>query len=86
LIIAFVIQLPFLFLMSRVGVHSALGGAWVFFYLPAIWILDKMRVPDISPWVTMLLAALVQQIILLIIILPLMALWARLKTRQSTSV
>lgn len=79
LIIAFVIQLPFLILMSSAGVHSALGGVWVVFYLPAIWLLDKAGVPDIPPFATTLVLILFQEVILLIMVVPLMALWIHLK-------
>ncbi len=86
MVIVFVIQLPFLILMNIAGAHSALGGVWVVFYLPAIWLMDKMGVPTISPFVTILAATLLQEIILLTIILPLVAVWLRLKPRREKSV
>ena len=86
IIIVFVIQLPFLILMNIAGVHSALGAAWGIFYLPAIWLMDKMEVPAISPFVTILVVTLLQEIILLIVILPLVVVWVRLKQRKKKSV
>lgn len=83
--VAFVIQLPFLILMNVAGVHSALGGVWLVFYLPSIWLLDKMGAPTISPFKSILEATLIQKIILLCIIVPLMALGARLKSRKKES-
>ena len=79
IIVAFAIQLPFLILTNFIGVHSPLGSVWVVFYLPVIWLLDLARVPGISPFPDILVFALVQEIILLVLILSLTALWVRVK-------
>src|SRR5215469_16225745 len=71
-IVALIIQVPFVILMTNVGVHSSLGGAWALFYLPAIWIFDKIGLRTASPSSTILKTALIQEIILSLIILLLL--------------
>ena len=82
LLAALVIQVPFLILMMFVGIHSALGGVWFVFYLPTIWLLEILRVPNFSPFLDTLIIALLQEIILLVLILPLMILWVRVKSTR----
>lgn len=82
IIIAFLVQCPFLILMNFAGVHSALGGVWVVFYLPAIWLLDRTGIPDISQFVTTLALILFQEIVLLCVIVPLIALCVRVKSHN----
>ena len=85
--VAFIIQLPFLILMNLAGIHSALGGAWALFYMPAILVLAMfgLPTPKNSPSSTITELALLQEIILLCIIVPLMALGTRLKSRKKES-
>lgn len=77
--IALLIQSPFLILMNGVGVHSALGGVWVIFYLPAIWLLDRTGIPNMSQFMNVLMIALFQDVILVILILSFMTLSMRVK-------
>jgi uncharacterized membrane protein YhaH (DUF805 family) len=81
LLIAFVIQLPFLILMSFAGVHSALGGAWVIFYLPAILLLDKIAstTPGTAPFFETVVIVAIQELILLAVIFPVMALYIHVR-------
>lgn len=81
LLIAFIIQLPFLILMNFVGAHSALGGAWAVFYLPAIWLLDIIGSPGpgTAPFFETLEVVVIQELILLAMIFPLVALCTRFK-------
>jgi hypothetical protein len=80
LLIAFVIQLPFLILMNFAGVHSALGGAWAMFYLPAVLLLDKFgsTTPGTTPLFTTVVIVAIQELILLAVISPFMALYIHL--------
>lgn len=84
LLIAFIIQLPFLILMNFVGVHSALGGAWVIFYLPAILLLDIVGSPGpgTAPFFTTLEVGVIQELILLAMIFPLMVLYTRFRSSR----
>jgi hypothetical protein len=81
-LIAFVMQMPFLVLMNIAGVHSALGGMWVFFYLPAVLIGGKIGMTMTSPFSTIVKIVVIQEILLASIILLLMALYTRI--RQSS--
>lgn len=81
LLIAFLIQVPFLILMNFVGAHSALGGVWIIFYLPAILLLDIIGSPGpgTAPFVTTLEVVVIQELILLAIIFPVMVLYTRFR-------
>jgi hypothetical protein len=65
-LIAAIIQLPFLIFMSFASIHSALGGAWALFYLPAILVLAMfgLPTPKTSPSSTIIELALLQEAIL----------------------
>ena len=76
-LIAFAIQVPFVILMSNVGVHSALGGVWVFFYLPAFMIVGAIGLDMTSEVSTIIKGVIVQEILLIALILFLMAAYRR---------
>lgn len=82
-IIAATIQVPFLVLMNFFGIHSAPGGAWALFYLPAALVLGifGLPTPKSAPSSTITELALIQEMILVGGILIFMALYRHLSSR-----
>lgn len=69
------IQVPFLILMNVAGIHSALGGVWFLFYMPAFLVLALFGLPTPKsvPSSTIIEVALIQEIILVGVVLTFMA-------------
>lgn len=86
-LIAATVQLPFLVLMNVAGVHSALGGVWVVFYIPAILVLYKTGLPEpgLSPFLATLQICVIQEIILVGFIVTFMALYRHFRLQRKTS-
>ncbi len=83
--IALVIQLPFLTLMSVAWFQSELIGVWGLFYLPAFWLFDKIGLPAqprISRFIETVEVVVIQEILLLIVILPFIAIYVRFRSRE----
>jgi hypothetical protein len=76
-LIAFAIQVPFVILMSNVGLHSALGGVWYIFYLPAFMIVGAIGLDMTSEVSTIIKGVIVQEILLTSLILRLMQVYNR---------
>ena len=76
-LIAFAIQVPFVILMSNVGLHSALGGVWYIFYLPAFMIVGAIGLGMTSEVSTIIEGVIVQEMLLTALILFLLAAYRR---------
>jgi hypothetical protein len=86
-LIAATIQVPFLILMNVAGIHSALGGAWFLFYIPAVLVLALfgLPTPKSAPSSTITEVALIQEIILVGFILTFMALYRHFRLPRKNS-
>jgi hypothetical protein len=85
-LIAFAIQVPFVILMRNVGLHSALGGVWYIFYLPAFMIVGAIGLDMTSEVSTIIKGVIVQEILLTLLILLLMHVYNRSRPPAKVSV
>jgi succinate dehydrogenase/fumarate reductase cytochrome b subunit len=87
MLIAAIIQMPFLIFMTLASIHSALGGAWALFYMPAILVLAMfgLPTPKTSPSSTITELALLQEAIVGGIILAFLALHRHFRSKRRNS-
>lgn len=84
-LIAFAIQIPFLILMNLNGIHSALGGVWYLFYLPAFLIVGAIGLDMTSPFSTIVKGAVIQEILRASIIFYVMLMFQRNKQADKSA-